>query len=50
MRATGLVLLSLTAAACAPARPASRDAAEVTTETRIEVGTVITEIDANVLA
>ena len=46
MRATGLVLLALTAAGCATARPASRE----TTEVRREVGTVITEVDANVIA
>jgi hypothetical protein len=50
MRATGLVLLFLTAAGCATARPASREATDVPTETRREVGIVITEIDANVLA
>ena len=50
MRATGLVLLSLTAAACATARPASREATDVRTEIRREEGIVITEVDANDIA
>lgn len=44
MRATGLVLLSLTAAACATARPASRDETRVMTESRVEVSTATTDV------
>jgi hypothetical protein len=52
MRATGLVLLSLTVAACATARPASRDETRAMTEARVEVGTVTTDVavDGNAIS